>query len=420
VIFCLSASYKSVKLPLLESLAFKDEAEALKSICSEGLAEECVLVQTCHRVEVYIVVGDSSSEGTVDRVLRFWSGRTGVSSDLLRKTVKVYRGREALERLFSLASGLDSMVVGEDQILGQVRRAYVNAKKVGAAKLVLEKAFMCAINTGRKVRSVTRIDEGSVSVSSAAVDLAAKELGDLKSKRALVVGAGEAGSIVAETLRRRGAKHVQVANRTYKRAVELAVKVSGEAVEFDRLYDAVGDTDLVIAAVSVDRPVITARQLKKTLDKRGRGRSLFLVDISQPRAVEAAAASLEGVVLRNIDDLKEIVEESIRSRQAEAEEARKIVLAELGRFERQQMELTVAPLISEIYRRVDGIRRRELERALSKMGESNAKKVSVLDRFSRELVERVLQLPIDHLREAALNNDNDLLLAVEKLFNVKS
>ena len=420
MIFCLSASYKSVKLQMLESLAFKDESETVRSLCSEGLAEECVLVQTCHRVEVYGVVKDSSNGSAIDRILRFWSGKTGVSLDLLRKNVAVYRGREALERLFSLASGLDSMVVGEDQILGQVRRAYVRAKKVGAAKLVLDRAFMCAINTGRKVRSETRIDEGSVSVSSAAVDLAAKELGDLKSKTALVVGAGEAGSIVAETLRRRGAKRVRVANRTYERAVELAAKVSGEAVEFDGLYDAVSDVDLVIAALAVDRPVITAGQLKKALGKRGRGGgSLLLVDISQPRAVEEEAGSLEGVVLRNIDDLKGIVEESVRSREAEAEKARKLVFAELGRFERQQSELAVAPLISEIYKRVDGIRRRELERALSKMGESDARKVGVLDRFSRELVERVLQLPIDQLREAALNNDNGLLLAVERLFKAK-
>jgi len=419
VIFCLSASYKSVKLPMLESLAFKDESETVRSLCSEGLAEECVLVQTCHRVEVYGVVKDSSNGSAIDRVLRFWSGKAGVSLDLLRKTVEVYRGREALERLFSLASGLDSMVVGEDQILGQVRRAYVRAKKVGAAKLVLDRAFMCAINTGRKVRSETRIDEGSVSVSSAAVDLAAKELGHLKSKRALVIGAGEAGSIVAETLRRRGARSVWVANRTYERAVELAAKVSGEAVEFDGLYSAVGDADLVIAAVAVDRPVITARALKKALARRGRGRSLFLVDISQPRAVEEKVGFLKGVVLRNIDDLKGIVEESVRSREAEAEKARRIMLEEVDRFEKQQFEFLVQPLISEIYKRVDGIRQKELKRALSKLAESDEKRMGVLDRFSRELVERVLQLPIEQLREAALNNDNGLLAAAEKLFKLK-
>jgi glutamyl-tRNA reductase len=419
MIICLSASYKRAKLPLLESLAFKDEGEAMQSLCSEGLAEECVLVQTCHRVEIYAVVKDSSN-GNVDGILRFWSGKAGVSVDLLRKTIETYRGREALEKLFNLASGLDSMVVGEDQILGQVRKAYVKAKKLASTKMVLDKAFMSAINAGRKVRSDTKIDEGSVSISSAAVDLAAKELGDLKSKKALVVGAGEAGSIAAETLRRRGVKSIQVANRTYKRGLELAAKVSGEAVEFSRLYDAVGNADLVVAAVAVDSPVIGARQLKNVLAQRGRAESLFLVDISQPRAVEEKVASLSGVVLRNIDDLKGIVEESIKSREAEAEKARKILLEELSRFERQLSKLAVQPLISEIYKRVDGIRRKELERALNKMGESDEKKVGVMDRFSRELVERVLQGPIDQLREAALNNDNGLLSAVEKLFKIKS
>jgi glutamyl-tRNA reductase len=191
-------------------------------------------------------------------------------------------------------------------------------------------------------------------------------------------------------------------------------------VQFDVLYDAVADADLVISAVAVDRPIVSAGLLRKALAKRGRGgKPLFLVDISQPRAVEQGVGSLRGVVLRNIDDLKGVVEESVRNREAEAERARMLVLADVERFERQQLELAVAPLISEIYKRVDVIRRRELERALGKMGESDARKLGVMDRFSRELVERVLQLPIDQLREAALNNDDGLLSAVERLFKVK-
>jgi glutamyl-tRNA reductase len=159
--------------------------------------------------------------------------------------------------------------------------------------------------------------------------------------------------------------------------------------------------------------------LKKALARRGRGRSLFLVDISQPRAVEEKVGFLKGVVLRNIDDLKGIVEESVRSREAEAEKARRIMLEEVDRFEKQQFEFLVQPLISEIYKRVDGIRQKELKRALSKLAESDEKRMGVLDRFSRELVERVLQLPIEQLREAALNNDNGLLAAAEKLFKLK-
>jgi glutamyl-tRNA reductase len=418
VIFCLSASYKKAKLPLLESLVFKDGDAVMKSLCSEGLVDECVLVQTCHRVEIYGVLKDSSDKEAFSRVMKFWSANTGVSSDILARNVDLLKGRDALANLFNLASGLDSMVVGEDQILGQVRKFYVKAKQLGSAGLVLEKAFMRAVNVGRRVRSETRVNEGSVSISSAAVDLAAKELGDLKRRTALVVGAGEAGSVAAETLRRRGVKRILVANRTYKTGAELAKKVRGKPVRFEDVYDAIPRADLTIVALTVDRPVFKASRLRRAFSGSRAGGS-FLVDISQPRAVEEEVGSIDGVVLRNIDSLKGVVEESIRSRDAEAEKARRIVLRELERFEKQQFEFLIQPLISEIYKRVDGIRQKELKRALSKMAESDEKKVGIMDRFSRELVERILQTPIDQLREAALKNDDGLLSAAEKLFKVK-
>jgi len=412
VIFCLSASFKKAKLPLLESLVFKDADAVMKGLCSEGLTEECVLLQTCHRVEIYGVLKGSSEKDAIARILKFWSANTGISLDILTGNVDLFKGREALLNLFNVACGLESMVVGEDQILGQVRTAYVRAKKLGSIGLVLEKVFMKAVNTGRRVRTETRVNEGSVSISSAAVDLATKELGDLRCRAVLIVGAGEAGSVAAETLRRRGVKTILIANRTYETGAEVAKKVGGKPVRFEEVYDVIPRTDLTIVALTVDRPVIKARRLR--VQQR-----LLVVDISQPRAVEERVGSIDGVVLRNIDDLKEVVEESIRSREVEAEKARKIIFEEIKRFEKQQFEFLIQPLISEIYKRVDGIRQKELKRALSKMAESDEKKVGILDRFSRELVERILQVPIDQLREAALNSDDGLLSAAEKLFKVK-
>jgi glutamyl-tRNA reductase len=412
MIFCLSASYKKAKLPLLESLVFKDADAVMKGLCSEGLTEECVLLQTCHRVEVYGVLKGSSEEGAIARILKFWSANTGISLDILTSNVDLFKDREALLNLFNVACGLESMVMGEDQILGQVRTAYVRAKKLGTVGLVLEKVFMRAINIGRRVRTETRINEGSVSISSAAVDLATKELGDLRRMSVLVVGAGEAGSVAAETLRRRGVEKILIANRSYETGAQVAKKAGGKPVRFEEIYDIIPLTDLTIVALTVDKPVIRARRLRVQ-------RKLLIVDISQPRAVEEKVGSIDGVILRNIDDLKEVVEKSIRSREVEAEKARKTIFEELTRFERQQFEFLVEPLISEIYKHVDGIRQKELKRALSKMAESDEKKVGILDRFSKELVERILQTPIDQLRKAALNNDDDLLSAAEKLFKVK-
>jgi len=420
MIVCLSTSYKRAKLPILESLAFKDGNEVMKSLCKEKLAKECVLVQTCHRIEIYCVIEDSSNEDAVNRIFKFWSTRTGVSLDLLTKIAELYKGREALANLFKVTSGLDSMVVGEDQILGQVRTAYVQAKKLGSVKFILEKVFMRAINTGRRVRNETQINEGSVSVSSAAVDLAAKELGNLRAKTALIIGAGEAGSIAADTLKRRGAKAILIANRTHEKGVELASKVSGKAVRFDHVHEAILKADVTIAAITVKEPIVKVRQMRKLLTKSGDQKMLCLIDISQPRAIEEEVSRLSGVILKNIDDLTEVVEESIRNRQIEAEKAKKIVLEELNRFELEQSKLLIQPIVSEIYKKVEDLRRGELDRAIRKMAESDQRKMAVMDRFSRELAERILQIPIEEMKEAALNNDDVLLRAARRLFKVKS
>jgi glutamyl-tRNA reductase len=419
MIVCLSASYKKAKLPLLESLVFKKENAVMKSLCSEGLTEECVLVQTCNRVEIYGLLKDLTEGDSVSRLMKFWSANTGLSFDILARNADVLKGRDAIANIFNVASGMDSMAVGEDQILGQIKRAYAKANKLGTVGPVLGRVFMHAINVGRRVRRETRIDQGSISISSAAVDLAARELGNLKRRTALVVGAGEAGSVAAETLRRRGVKSITIANRTHQAGAQLAEKVLGKAIRFEKIYDAIPRTDLTIVALAVDEPAIKASSLREACSKLHVRRGLLVVDISQPRAVEDEVGSIRDVSLRNIDSLKEVVEESIRNRQVEAEKAKKIVLEELRRFEKQQLEFLIQPLISEIYRRSEIIRQKELKRALSKMAEKDEKRIRVMDRFSQEMMERVLQTQIDQLRQAALNNDNGLILAAEKLFKIK-
>jgi len=419
MLICLSASHWKIGLPLLESLAFHDENEVMKTFCSERFAQECILLQTCHRVEIYCAIKDSVKEDAVSRILKFWSIKAGVSADLLSKIVEAYKGREALAHLFYVAAGLESVIVGEDQILGQMRTAYVKAKKLGTAGLILEKSFMKAVNTGRRIRNETKINEGSISISSTAVDLAEKELGDLKYVRTLVIGAGEAGSIVTETLKRRGTKSITIANRTYERGLDLARKVSGSAIEFNYIHETIPKNDLVIAAVSVERPILEAKQVRKVLTESGSPKPIFIFDISQPRAVEEKVGSLQGVTLKNLDDLKRIVEENIRNREAEAEKSKKIIWEELERFERQLSKILVAPMISEIFKKIEDIRQKELERAIGKMGESDKKKLTIMDRFSRELVERIMQIPIEQVREAALNNNSMLLVAADQLFKIR-
>jgi len=402
---------------MLESLTFKDEEKALKDFYSMDFVHECILIQTCHRIEIYCTT-DEVARQVAKRVVKFWSIKVGVSSDVLEDVLQAYYGKDALLHLFRVAAGLESMVIGEDQILGQARTAYVKAKKSGTVGLILEKAFMKAVNVGRRVRAETRINEGSVSISSASVDLALKELGSSKGVKALVIGAGEAGSIVAENLHKKGLRKLLIANRTYSRGVKLASEVSGKAIRFNEIVEALPEVNLVIAAVSTKKPFLKAKETREALKKK-KSKGLLIIDISQPRFVGKKVSSLEHVTLRNIDDLKEVVEENIGKRLGEVEKVKKILLDELTLFENQLGRIMAEPVISKISMKIEEIRRSELRRALRKMKETDQRKKSVIERFSKELAERMLQIPMDQLRKAALNNDNKLLSTAEKLFGIK-
>jgi glutamyl-tRNA reductase len=418
MIICLSVSHKNASLRMLETLNVPREADAIKALHREDVAQECLVLQTCNRVEIYCVVQDTNKEYAVNQVLKYWSLRTGVSMDTTRKIFQLYEGREALLHLFYLVAGLESMVIGEDQILGQVRTAYVKCKKLGGVGCILDRIFMKAVNTGRRIRTETKINEGSVSVSSVAVDLFAKEHGDLSLVKAFVIGAGEAGSIAAETLQRRGVKNILISNRTFERSVELAKKVDGKAIALESLYDVLSDVDFVIVAVSVNQPLIRASEIERVLAKSARSKPLWITDISQPRAVEENVAKIQGVILKNIIHLKEMVDENLRIRNGEAKRVKDMISGELALLEDQLLRLIVQPIISEIHRKMDLIRKAELKRAISKSHISENDKIAVIDRFSRELVERILQIPTEQLNVAAMNGDNQLILAAQALFEV--
>jgi len=402
---------------MLESLTFKDEEKVLKEAYSMSFVQECILLQTCHRIEIYCTTDEAAKE-VAKHVIKFWSRKVGVSSDVLEDILQVHYGKDALLHLFSVAVGLESMVIGEDQILGQVRTAYVKSKKVGTVGLILEKAFMKAVNVGRRVRTETRMNEGSVSISSASVDLA-EEFGSLKGVKALVIGAGEAGSIVAESLRKKGVKRLFIANRTYSRGVKLASNVSGKAIRFSEMSEALSNVDLVVAAVSTEKPVLGVKEVEEALKKR-KSKGLLIIDISQPRFVEEKVGSLGHVTLRNIDDLKGIVERNIGRRLGETEKVKTMIMDELKLFEGQLGRIMAEPVISSICRKIEEIRKSEVKRVFGKMKETDERKKLVIERFSKELAERMLQVPLDQLREAALNNDNAVLSTAEKLFGVKT
>jgi len=278
--------------------------------------------------------------------------------------------------------------------------------------------FMKAVNVGRRIRTETSLHEGSLSISSIAVGLAEQHVGNLKSALVLLIGAGEAGTIAGKEFSSKGVRSILVANRTYEKGAELAKEIGGEAVKFSELYDYLPRSDIAIVATSAPEPVITLKEAEKVLSKRNDERRLFIVDISQPRCVEDAVGELPNVELRNIDDLKAIADENFKRRLGEVDKATKIVMEELDHLEMLLKEMISEPTVSSLCRRSEEIRKRELSKTLRMLKGMNEKQRITIETFSKVLVERILQTPVDNLRAAALNGDNGLLVATERIFDL--
>ena len=415
--FCVT--HKRANVPTLESLLFKDKKQALETLSSFDFVEECVLLQTCNRIEIHLIISEAPACDITDRVVRFWSQNANVSKDIIFKLIEIFEGHEALKHLLLLASGLESMVVGEDQILGQIREAYLESKEAGTVKSLFETVFLKTLNTGRKVRTETGINHGSVSISSIAISLAEKHLGDLTSAKALIIGAGETGTLAAKELSRRNITNIYVANRTHKKCVTLTKMVGAQPIRFEEIYDYLPRLNLVIAAVSASTPLLTSKNVAEVLNNANTPTNLLFIDLSQPRCVEESVGRISGVNLRTIDDLKEIAEENLQKRLDAKIRARKIVEEELAHLEASLTKMAAEPIISSLCRKVEKIRCNELSKALRRINEINDEQRLVIENLTKELAERILQSPIEKLRNAPLNGDKTLLLAVNSLFGLK-
>jgi glutamyl-tRNA reductase len=421
MLFCVSASHKTCSLPVLEALNIRNEIGFVDALRTESQLKECMLLQTCHRIELYFSISFcQDTDKVVRKVQKTWSTTTNVSFDIVTKTTKVYVEKEVIEHIFFLASGLDSVIIGEDQILGQIRNAFQTFKKHGSIGSALERLFSKSLNVGKVVRTKTRINEGSVSIGSAAADIAQNELGDLSTKRVLIIGAGEAGALAAEALASHSVSNIAITNRTYSKSQILAEKVGGKACPFEEILPAVSEADLIIAAISVKEPILTNEILTPYFLNSTQTKPKLILDISQPRAIDETVSLLSGVEVKTIEDINQIISNNIKTRVLESEKAKMIIHEELVRFELELSKLGAQPIIDELCRNFENIRRKEFDRALRKIGHLDEHKILILERFSRELTERIAQIPITQLKEAAIDGDDDFLHSAKKLLQIKN
>ena len=409
----LGISHRTSPLALREQLAVPaaEMAERLRDVVQRASLEEALLVSTCNRVELYGVMRDASAL----REARAWlESRTGPGS--LSTALYQHRGADVVRHVFRVASSLDSMVVGEPQILGQVKDAYGQAASAGVLGTMLDRCFTRAFAVAKRVRNETGIAEGAVSVSSIACDLATKIFEDLRGKRVLLVGAGKMGESAAKHLAKQGAK-IFVLNRSRERAVELAAACGGEPRSLHELASELGMADVAICSTSSERFVITP-ELMKEVGRARKFRTLFLIDIAVPRDVDPRVGEMENVFLYDVDDLQKVAAQNLNTRQKEADLAESIVEHEVGEFETWRKQQHLKPLIVALRQQVRGVLQQELERTLPKLGGDARANQEALERMLDAATNKLLHPTLAEVRKAAESGDMKTLRAAEALFGI--
>lgn len=409
-------NHKSAPVAVRERLAFGPEEsrrELARLVSQTGLSE-AVIVSTCNRTEVYGATGDGP-EG-LDNVRGFLAAFARWKPEDLAPMLYQLTGADAACHLGRVAAGLDSMLVGESQILGQVRAALRHAREAGTAGPYLSRLFEAAMRAGKRARAETPIGEGAMSISHAAVQLAAKMFGSLRDRDVLLIGAGKVADLVARHLSRHGAARVRVANRNPQRAERLAAAYSWNAVPLTSLGQWLEKSDIVISSTGAPEPIIDVPMAQAAL-KRRNGRPLLLVDLAVPRDVDPGVAGLSGAVVYNIDDLQSVVDSAVARRREYLEQADAIVRETMDEYLAWYRERMVSPVIARLRRRAEAIRERELDKALRRLNhlpEADKERIRAL---SSAIVNKLLHEPTVRLKEhARAGVGEELARVVDELF----
>ena len=416
MIVVVGLSHKTAPLGVREALAFAKEGlvEALGRLRSEvGLAEAMVL-STCNRVEIYGRANESVAPALVSFLADYHRRPAGELDPFLY----CLEGEPAVRHAFRVAASLDSMVLGEPQILGQVKEAYQVAEKAGALGSVLNALRNRSIAAAKRARTETGIGENAVSVSYVAVELARKIFGELKDRIVLLVGAGKMSELAARHLVRSGARATVLGGRTFEKAEQLAAALGGTAAPFESLRAELMKADIVISGTGAPGIVIGAEDIQAASAER-RGRPLFLIDIAVPRDIDPEAAKLSGVFLYDLDDLKSVSEANLRERQKEAAAAETLVEREVLDFLDWRRSLEVVPVLVELRRRADEIRRAEVEKARKRLGPLTPAQEEALEAMTSAIVNKLLHPPTVHLKEIASNgNASEHMGLIRKLLGL--
>jgi glutamyl-tRNA reductase len=412
----IGVNHNSAPVEMRERLAIPESRlpDACRDLTAHPGIEEGMVISTCNRVELVT----HTTNGAAD-LRGFLHEHFQVKADELDPHLYEYREKDAVRHVFRVAASLDSMVVGEAQILGQVKEAYATARAVGAVRAQLEQLFTRAFTVAKRVRTETAVGSSSVSIASVAVDLAKKIFGTLNGKTVFIVGAGKMSELAARHLMAHGCAAIFVSNRTYDRAVALAHRFKGEAIKFDDLYDTCDRADIVITSTGSPHAIFRREHGEQFLARR-KNRPMFFIDIAVPRDVAPEMGKLDGIFAYDIDDLQQAVSSHVADRRKEAERAEAIITSEVENFEARLHSRDVVPTIVSLQDHLETIRQAEIDRVRGRLGSLSPEQEMAVEALTRGIISKVMHTPITTLKTAAREAEATTVVdLVRRLFNLR-
>lgn len=405
-------TFRKAPIHVLERFTFKNIEDAYNHFRKHSGLSECVILQTCNRVELF----GSGKNYDVEKIKKTWASLAGLQENAFKENLELAENNEVYHHLLKLTSGLDSMVIGEEQILGQIKNSISNAREIKSSGEHLNTLFDKAIRIGTRVRNSTGISRGGVSVGSMAVKLAEENVDELKSKNILLIGTGESATLVAKSLKKRNYEFL-VCSRTLSRAQAFSETLGGTPIKFEEVLEKINKFDVIFVATAAPYFLVTFDRINNALQKKPSG--MMILDLSNPRTVEEKVATIPRTKLMNLDQIAEMVDKNMRTRMGKVNTAENIISEELPIVEATMKRLDAEPIVKDVFKNIDTLRTKELQKALQMLGETDEKRIKIIDELTKAVVERIVSAPMNNLRKASEQGDPKILEAASKLFDYK-
>ena len=405
-------TFKKSPIHVLEKFAFKDMPNACLTFKKNSSVSECVIIQTCNRIELFA----ASDNPNIDKIKSTWASLTGQEESVFRDTLEVCENKDAYEHLLKLTSGLESLVVGEEQILGQIKESISVARQTRTSGKRLNKLFDRSIRIGTRIRNSTGIGRGGISLGSMAVKLAEENVDDIKSKHVLLIGTGEAATMVAKSLKKRGYAF-NVTSRTVERSIGFSQTLGGNPIKFEEVLSGFSNYEIIFVATTAPYFLVTFDKMKDAMKNKKSG--AMILDLSNPRTVDEKVATIPGIKLMNIDQIAEMIDKNMKKRKDKISTVENIINEEVPVIEATMKRLDAEPLVKDVFTNANSMRIKELQKALQMLGETDEKRIKIIDELTKAVVESIVSTPMNNLRRASEQGSPELLEIASKLFNYK-